>query len=162
MAVMIYNGQEIGGLVNEADKVTYDNKTSGLEATNIQDAVDEVNNNLTNVHNAIDSLNNKTNKYSVEEKAIGEWIDGKPLYKKTSIWTFNKDSANEYPHGITNIDKIWVDLSATFVYNEPDWVSRQPWCAGIVSNFYVDKNSFCFTTSHLPGNICVTFLYTKQ
>ena len=41
---MIFN---VGsGGASSADKVKYDNSTSGLEATNVQGAIDEVNNSL--------------------------------------------------------------------------------------------------------------------
>lgn len=36
-----------------ASEVTYDNSTSGLDATNVQEAIDEVNSNLTTVKNAV-------------------------------------------------------------------------------------------------------------
>lgn len=41
------------GSVLPADKVSYDNTTSGLEAENVQDAIDEINSNLDNIDNRI-------------------------------------------------------------------------------------------------------------
>lgn len=46
------------GSVLPADKVSYDNTTSGLEAENVQDAIDEVNSNLGNVRFGIDGDGN--------------------------------------------------------------------------------------------------------
>lgn len=50
--------------------------------------------------------------YSTEERHVGCWIDGKPLYQKTiSIPTVA--TGTSYPHGISNIDKIWIyDIKA--------------------------------------------------
>ena len=62
---MIFN---VGsGGASSADKVKYDNRTSGLKATNVQGAVDEVNNRLN---------------YSTDEQIIGTWIDGSSLYRR--------------------------------------------------------------------------------
>lgn len=68
--------------VATAEDIPYDNTTSGMTATNVQGAVDELNNGLT---------------YSTSEKRIGTWTDGKPIYLKvvtglnfgntTSTWT---------------------------------------------------------------------------
>ena len=65
---MIFN---VGsGGASSADKVKYDNRTSGLKATNVQGAVDEVNNRLN---------------YSTDEQIIGTWIDGKPIYRQVFV-----------------------------------------------------------------------------
>lgn len=40
----------------------------------------------TNVENAINEVDNKFN-YSTEEKKIGIWVDGKPLYKRVLLGT---------------------------------------------------------------------------
>lgn len=53
--------------------------------------------------------------YSTTEQVIGTWIDGKPLYEKT----INVDFVNgrrDYQHGIQNVDVIFFDDSATFIY----------------------------------------------
>ena len=43
MAGIRYKGQIFSGAASAADHVAYDNTQSGLTATNMQDAVDEVN-----------------------------------------------------------------------------------------------------------------------
>jgi len=47
--------------------------------------------------------------YSTDEKMIGQWIDGKPLYQKTIVknnFTIGNDTS--FTHGITNVDKIFI------------------------------------------------------
>ena len=49
--------------------------------------------------------------YSTEEREIGVWTDGKPLYEKNIVFTATKNTgtgSQTYPHNIPNIDKIWV------------------------------------------------------
>ena len=50
--------------------------------------------------------------YSTEEKVIGTWIDGKPIYRKTFYLTGSNSSTS-----ITslNTDKVWVDVSASYI-----------------------------------------------
>ena len=56
-------------------------------------------------------LNEKLN-YSTEEKIIGTWIDGKPIYRK--VVQYNKPSTggvniNLSDFGITNVENIWLN-----------------------------------------------------
>lgn len=45
--------------------------------------------------------------YSTDEKMIGKWTDGKPLYQKTiEISSVTRKSWNSTAHGISNIDKV--------------------------------------------------------
>lgn len=60
-----------------ANSTSYDNSTSGLEATNVQEAIDEL------------AENSGGSSYSTEERIIGTWIDGKPLYEKTYSYTIS-------------------------------------------------------------------------
>ena len=50
---MIINGVEVGGSFGSATSVPYSNTNSGLEATNVQGAIDELNSNLTKRATAI-------------------------------------------------------------------------------------------------------------
>lgn len=46
-------------------------------------------------------------KYSTTETAIGEWIDGKTIYRKTIyISSLPQSTWANYPHNISNIDSI--------------------------------------------------------
>ena len=76
---------------NEED-VAYDSNTSGLSATNVQGAIDEVANRFV---------------YSTSEKVIGKWIDGKPLYQKTvDCGALPNNTTKNVAHNISNISKI--------------------------------------------------------
>lgn len=58
------------GTVIDGNEVGYDNTDSGLRSRNIQDAIDEVVGMIPAHH------------YSTNERIVGTWIDGKPLYEK--------------------------------------------------------------------------------
>ena len=47
--------------------------------------------------------------YSYEERRVGTWIDGKPLYEKTvNFGALPNATTKEVPHGIENADVIWI------------------------------------------------------
>ena len=53
--------------------------------------------------------------YSEEEREIGVWIDGKPVYEKTQYISALPSSVGDwvnYPHGISNFDRL-ISVSAT-------------------------------------------------
>jgi len=54
--------------------------------------------------------------YSSKEKIVGEWF-GKPLYSKTFYVSALSNTAGgtNYNHNIANVDKIWLDLSSSFL-----------------------------------------------
>lgn len=45
--------------------------------------------------------------YDTNERMIGKWIDGKPLYQKTIDLT-GHITRGDYPHGISNVDCIFI------------------------------------------------------
>lgn len=57
------------------------------------------------------------NEFSTDEKIIGAWIDGKPLYSKT--YSFNNTMSASYPiekeHGISNVSTIFIDTAHSFI-----------------------------------------------
>lgn len=57
-----------------------------------------------NVEASIEELSNKNN-YSTEERVIGEWIDGKPIYRKV-IEGITDESGGMQLGIITNIDNL--------------------------------------------------------
>lgn len=47
------------------------------------------------------------NEYSTDEKIVGTWIDGKPIYQKTvNIGSLPNAGTKEIAHGITSLDKV--------------------------------------------------------
>ena len=56
--------------------------------------------------------------YSTNETLTNKvWIDGKEIYRKTIIIPQSSITTGEhsYAHGISNVDKIWFDLSNSFL-----------------------------------------------
>ena len=49
MGIIMYNGQKYSGSFDKAVHISYDNSTSGLQAENVQAAVDEVNSKIKNL-----------------------------------------------------------------------------------------------------------------
>ena len=57
--------------------------------------------------------------YSTEEREIGVWTDGKPLYQKTiNLGTLTQDSNwHSTPHNISNIERVIEVIGWTSSYN---------------------------------------------
>ena len=57
--------------------------------------------------------------YSTDEKMIGQWIDGKPLYQKVVEFTITNSNAwTSYNHGISDIEKcVSMDCFAVYENN---------------------------------------------
>ena len=71
---------------------------------------------------------NNLNTYSTEEKRVGTWIDGKPLYRKTITFkTFiQTNKTTSIKHNIENAKNIFIDLSDSFMeanIGESDYIS---------------------------------------
>lgn len=91
------NGEPIGGSGIPTDGVIgYDSDDT------IPNGFEEVN---------VDFLN-----YSTEEKVIGTWINGKPLYRKVLISTSGNSGQKYINHGITDIGKV-VNIYASMTSN---------------------------------------------
>lgn len=93
-----------GLLTSIASKITYDNTESGLEATNVQDAIDEVVNRLI---------------YSSDEEIIGKTKDGKNVCRRMFEWNVGTLADSR---GFTEL--AWdfpdylgiVDVAGTLIY----------------------------------------------
>lgn len=55
----------------------------------------------------ISGLSTRNHAYSNNEQIVGTWTNGKPLYEKTLEFEASSSSWTDYPHGISNIDKIY-------------------------------------------------------
>lgn len=53
-------------------------------------------------------LDTNINSYSTEERVVGSWLDGKPLYQKTIIDNSTHNLEFEMNTGLTNIDTIYI------------------------------------------------------
>lgn len=109
----------------------------------------------------------KANLYSTDEKIVGRWIDGKPMYQKTVNCGNMPDSTTKNTsHNISNIDKI-VGCEA-FGVNETtgvfhpfplanDTIANQVWMSASKTNI-----SIWTGTNSLTAEVAyVTLKYTK-
>ena len=112
--------------------------------------------------------------YSTEERRIGIWIDGKPLYRK--VVTFNITTEEEYTvdHNISNVNHIFVDCNS-FITSKG--VSSMPLTnpsTNISDSYYYNKHYTRVTVTptqikaHIGGytnsgwgNVYVILNYTK-
>lgn len=108
--------------------------------------------------------------YSTEEKIIGTWIDGKPLYRKTiDCGSLPIATRKVVPHGISNL-KIIADWKGTF-YNSSYTQAPIPYIVTESQTIYVNyhvsieatiNNIILYTGIDRSGyNAYITLDYTK-
>lgn len=55
--------------------------------------------------------------YSLEERCIGTWIDGKPLYRKMiDFGNLSNNTGKKVNHGITNVSHIHINIGESYFY----------------------------------------------
>ena len=122
---------------------------------------------VSNVAEAINSieLSKVSTNYSTEEKVVGTWVDGKPLYQKTVYISAFPNSADlNVAHGIQNLDKV-INISG-YAYNGSNQFLTIPRVTGS-NNLNIDVDvlganiriSVGSNLSHFSGHI--TLQYTK-
>lgn len=108
----------------------------------------------------------KGDMYSTDEKMIGQWIDGKPLYQKVVIGTLgSKDNWSSFAHNISNFDTLVM----ADAYTEDDASSKLSSKIGgyrssdVCSCLQVDNLKVYIYTSDAYANKSVTCIlkYTK-
>ena len=96
-----------GNTANQTATSALEKAISALEKTTANEA------NIT-------AINNKF-VYSTEEKVIGKWIDGKPVYKATIIKDISLGTGEKnINHNINNIKNI-IDVSGSCIVNNNEW-----------------------------------------
>lgn len=100
--------------------------------------------------------------YSEEEREVGCWVDGKPLYEKTVIWdnpTLGR--VDNLPHGLENVEHIHMtnwQFGSVFGFESTD----TSWWANI---FNVTNTGVSYRIGGSWGNsakpLIITFQYTK-
>lgn len=133
-----------------ANQIGYNNTSSGLAATDIQDAIDEL-------------TTSKVN-YSTTEHVVGTWIDGSVLYEKTiDCGTLPNATSKNVAHNISNLDKVvMIDgvagnvsafFSLPYVYSSAD---------GNITVFVAGTDIRLITaTDYSNYHAYVTLRYTK-
>ena len=162
----------IGILVGTASSVL----ASTLLASNIAYTPKDSTWGVNNVEAAIDSLklSKTSDNYSTDEKVVGTWIDGKPLYQKTLYFTSSQMLAgeNKYSHNIANVKNIRFKYDASYLHESTygaDWTLMN----SNTGNYYFmgvwcDKNDISINISQnvknrvLDGDyMYITLEYTK-
>jgi hypothetical protein len=116
--------------------------------------------------------------YSTEEKVVGKWLDGSPLYEKTLLFNNVKldktDSSSELVHGIDNIGSTHFVAEAYFKFPNSGQDSWSPannglwnngvynfyWCVGETSIFILSANGVYFDANPNRSYL-VKIRYTK-
>ena len=114
-------------------------------------------------------VNNHT--YSTEETKIGTWIDGKPLYRKTIIYTsgFVIGGEKVFTHGIANLDEVgsykakYLRSDGTTQFIPTIHSDMQKWASGI---YDFSHTSFALYVGSLNNDftinkLIITLEYTK-
>lgn len=135
-----------------------------VEGTNIEAAV--IGDALTALNNGLMNLGEV---FSYDERKVGTWVNGKPLYRKTVFRSSLPNSTTtNYQHGIANVDDIFLDSSHSFIRWSSGSTASLPYLSTSYSSA-VDVNSISDTTytvnTHGTDRSTVsgyfTFLYTK-
>lgn len=118
-------------------QITYSNKTflnqnpsipevNKVTDANMNEIKSVVNANATETSTAINEIKDAEVYSTNEVKTNKVWIDGKPLYRR--VYTFNAVSGN-HSYALnpapSNVDKMWFDLSATFLFQQGSGYTRQ-------------------------------------
>lgn len=106
--------------------------------------------------------------YSTDEKMIGQWIDGKPLYQKTVSGTFTAQSQTaQISTGVSNIDFLMISsgaiVSSDYIWELNEYPGNDTDKARTI--YVKSNNSFeVLNGSSYPTSgsvIYITFQYTK-
>ena len=88
-------------------KVTFNNENAPLDAKiQLEEGTEKTSYVPYIPENVENAINEAKKNYSIDEKKIGTWINGKPIYQKTFTYTPDLASRCLYQHGISNIDQI--------------------------------------------------------
>lgn len=105
------------------------------------------------------------NDYSLEEKVVGTWIDGKPIYQKTvNFGNLPNNAVKQLEHNIDNLDAVveikgWAKRSNHSILPIP--------FPGNASNtveisIYPFTSIYCLTKTDMSlWSAYITLLYTK-
>lgn len=114
-------------------------------------------------------INFATNSYSTEEKKVGIWINGKPIYKKTvSLNELGAGSRYTYYHNISNFENI-IKYEGMAIRNDS---LNQSIPAVYFNDYAIYGYDFCssyfryfigagFTGGYALNAIYITLYYTK-
>ena len=129
---------------------------SSLIASNISYTPQDKTWGVTNVGAALDSLmlSKTSDNYSTDEKVVGTWIDGKPLYQKTI--SFTVPSGSPFEGNVTDIDinnAENLNIVNGYVNQGHEWNSL---------NTYYTSNCYIYTGIRYESSNNKYYLRMKQ
>ncbi|MBP3765933.1 MAG: hypothetical protein J6G98_01970 [Bacilli bacterium] len=137
---------------------------SSLIANNISYTPQDKTWGVDNVGAAIDSLklSKTSDNYSTDEKVVGTWVDGKPVYQRT----FYGNQVKEFTDSADNIDEL-VSSNGSTLYvgdgNSHIWFSYPYVVSSAVLRPTVDNNHLVFLASGYSNLTYVTkYRWTVQ
>ena len=122
----IGNIEKVDGTI--IDNLSSTSSTDGLSANMGR----ELNNKIEN------SLKEVKQVYSTEEKVVGTWIDGKPLYQKVIVIGVVSTTEVSTPTGVSNIDQV-IDIKGGGTMNAGQFLKWGFENAGGFCSCYYDK-----------------------
>ena len=125
--IVFQNGTLVSNAKVEIDGTVYDVTPAQYEGTTPLSA-NNLNQLQTNIYDYVDEeIEGITDVYSTSETQTDKvWIDGKPIYRKVVLITTTSNSNITQAHGITNLDKFWINYDASFIFDNneslpPNW-----------------------------------------
>ena len=158
---------------NNTDQITEVNVVREMTALEFEQLTDAEKVGIINVTDATSSGDNEFQPiiYSEEEREIGVWKDGKPLYEKTlSISTLVSGTYTTVPYNIDDIDYIFIHNAVTqfVVNNNIVYGTSMPYVSSPSSEqFCVDVNTNADSVGYIcgialaGGSAIVVLRYTK-
>lgn len=126
-----------------------DGISAALTEENITNDINDTNENaVVNAKTTKDYVDEK-NTYSTDEKIVGTWIDGKPIYRKV-INTITGDKFSAWKTILSEVDKV-VRYNG-FVYETETDIKVLPYAGGLDGGsliwFHVNATSHVFQEAH--------------
>lgn len=127
--------------------------------------------NTTEKSNLVGSINEvyQNNVYSSDEKIIGKWIDGKPIYKITKIFYLTATGSTSYDISEYKIDTL-VDFNSLFIRSgstvstdieKPFYSNSSDYARLFVRGNTSIEVRYGVLSNYTVTQVRCTFLYTK-
>lgn len=154
---IVKNGVTYSGSSDNADNVKYNNNASNLDATNVQEAIDKLDESVDTLNSKIENNLSDINKYSDEEIAIGTWLDNKTIYRKCYLFDNMNFSSSGFLDSEFTPSKIGKVLSirATAYSSNNEWVD---YSNGISIN---SSGLYMYISNIVITKLIVVIEYTK-
>lgn len=131
-----------------AGSITYQPKNSAWKVSNVEDAIDDL------------YLKKVGDNYSTDEREIGTWIDGKPLYQKTISTTFATGNITTIPSDwIPQQFEVSMKSTASGLQSSTFYASSNNWWTVYLDNGYI--MGIQGSTNYVGRDLFVTIRYTK-